>query len=57
MIWPFENDTTSIEKKLAVSSLFENKKRKCLVGIIIFIFGFLISFVTVLLCNARVIYK
>lgn len=26
MIWPFDNDTTSVEKKLAVRSLFANKK-------------------------------
>ena len=35
MIWPFENDTTGIEKKLAVKSLSANRKRNFFVGIII----------------------
>ena len=37
MIWPFENDTTGIEKKLAVKSLSANRKRNFFVGIIILI--------------------
>lgn len=44
MIWPFENDTTGIEKKLAVKSLSANRKRNFFVGIIILISGFLLSF-------------
>lgn len=54
MIWPFENDTTGIEKKLAVKSLSANKKRNILVGIIVSISGFLLSFMAVLLCNATI---
>ena len=54
MIWPFENDTTGIEKKLAVKSLSANRKRNFLVGIIILISGFLLSFMVILLCNATI---
>ena len=57
MIWPFDNDTTSVEKKLAVRSLFANKKRNVLVGIIVFISGFLLSFMAILLCNATISMK
>lgn len=54
MIWPFENDTARIEKKLAARSLFANRKRNILVGIIVFISGFLLSFTAILLCNATI---
>lgn len=54
MIWPFENDTTSIEKKLAEKSLSANKKRNLFVGIIVSISGFLLSFMAILLCNATI---
>ena len=54
MIWPFENDTTGIEKKLAVKSLSANRKRNFFVGIIILISGFLLSFMVILLCNATI---
>ena len=54
MIWPFENDTKGIEKKLAVKSLSANRKRNFFVGIIILISGFLLSFMVILLCNATI---
>ena len=52
MKWPFENDTSDTEMKLTERSLSANKRRNRLVGIIIFSASFLLSFTTILLCNA-----
>lgn len=54
MVWPFENDTSVIERKLADRSLTANKRRNSLAGIIIFSASFLLSFTTILLCNATI---
>lgn len=52
MIWPFENDTGAVEKKLAGRSLTANKRRNCFTGMIILAASFLLSFTTILLYNA-----
>ena len=54
MTWPFENDTRNAEKKLAVRSLNANKQRNFLIGIIIFAASFLLTFSTILVCNATI---
>ena len=54
MTWPFENDTRNAEKKLAVRSLNANKQRNFLTGIIIFAASFLLTFSTILVCNATI---
>ena len=54
MTWPFENDTRNAEKKLAVRSLKANKQRNFLTGIIIFAASFLLTFSTILVCNATI---
>ena len=54
MTWPFENDTSAVERKLADRSLAANKRRNSLAGIIIFSASFLLSFTTILLCNATI---
>ena len=54
MVWPFENDTSVVERKLADRSLAANKRRNSLAGIIIFSASFLLSFTTILLCNAAI---
>lgn len=51
MIWPFENDTSCIEKKLAAKSVAAFKTRTVLIGVIIFISAVLLSFSSLLLCN------
>lgn len=52
MLWPFENDTGKIEKRLAEKSVSTEKNRTLLIRIIIFIAAFLLSFSGILLCNA-----
>lgn len=54
MVWPFENDTTAVETKLADRSLKAGKKRSFFVGSIIFLSAFLLSFITILIVNATV---
>lgn len=54
MIYPFENDTSIVERKIADRSLAANKRRNCLAGIIIFFASFLLSFMMILLCNATI---
>ena len=52
MIYPFENDTEKIEKKIAEKSIFYEKNRTFLFRVIILIASFLLSFSGILLCNA-----
>ena len=54
MAWPFENDTSAVEKQLADRSLAANRRRNNLAGIIILSASFLLSFTTILLCNATI---
>lgn len=54
MILPFENDTHRVERKIAYHSLAANKQRNFLSGIIIFAAALLLSFATILLCNATI---
>lgn len=54
MTWPFENDTHKTERKLAAKSLSANKQRNFLAGIIMLIASLLLSFSTILLCNATI---
>ena len=54
MAWPFENDTGAVERKLADRSLAANKRRNSLAGIIILSASFLLTFTTILLCNATI---
>ena len=57
MTWPFENDTDAVERQLADRSLAANKRRNNLSGIIILSASFLLSFTTILLCNATIYSK
>ena len=54
MTWPFENDTRKVERNFAKHSLTANKQRNFLTGIIIFVTSLLLSFATILLCNATI---
>lgn len=54
MFYPFKNNTSIVERKIADRSLAANKKRNSLAGIIIFSASFLLSFMTILLCNATI---
>ena len=54
MTLPFENDTHRVERKIASHSLATNKRRNFLSGIIIFAAALLLSFATILLCNATI---
>lgn len=54
MTLPFENDTHKVERKIAYHSLAANKQRNFLSGIIIFAAALLLSFATILLCNATI---
>lgn len=57
MVWPFENDTSAVEKQLADRSLAANRRRNSLAGIIILSASFLLNFTTILLCNATIYSK
>ena len=48
MIWPFENDTSAVEKKLAKRSLASEKRRNLMVVIAVALAAFLISFAAIL---------
>lgn len=54
MIWPFENDTGTVENKLAKRSVQANRKRNILVSSIIFLAAFLLSFSMILIVNATI---
>lgn len=54
MTLPFDNDTHRVEQKIAYHSLAANKQRNFLSGIIIFAAALLLSFATILLCNATI---
>ena len=48
MTWPFENDTSAVEKKLAKRSLASEKRRNLMVVIAVALAAFLISFAAIL---------
>ncbi len=52
MTWPFENDTSGVERTFAARSLTAHKQRNLLTGIILFAASLLLSFSAILICNA-----
>ena len=56
MIWPFENDTSAVTRRLSNARIGQNRFRNRLIGIIIFMAAAIMAFVSSYAYNLSLIH-